>query len=152
MIDVLSRDEDMSAALVPHVIRLLAWEPVADHAMFALQRVAEERIGQLIDALIDPNQDFAVRRRLARVFAVCVSQRAADGLLLGLDDVRFEVRFHCARSLSLILEKNPRLHINRDRVFDEEPQHLRLFRRHDRRPRSRRGDRDRLRPRCRRRS
>ena len=28
---------------------------------------------------IDPNQDFAVRRRLARVFSVCVSQRAADG-------------------------------------------------------------------------
>jgi ATP:ADP antiporter, AAA family len=49
---------------------------------------------------------------------VCVSQRAVDGLLLGLDDVRFEVRFHCARSLALILEKNPRVHIDRDRVFD----------------------------------
>ena len=110
--------EDLPATLIPHVIPLLAWDAVANDAVDALRRVAEERVGALTDALIDPNQDFAVRRRLARVFSVCVSQRAVDGLLLGLDDVRFEVRFHCARSLSLILEKNPRVLINRDRVFD----------------------------------
>jgi hypothetical protein len=110
--------EDLTTALIPHVIPLLAWDAVANEAVDALKRVAEEHIGLLTDVLIDPNQDFAVRRRLARAFAVCVSQRAADGLLLGLDDVRFEVRYHCARSLSLILEKNPRIHINRDRVFD----------------------------------
>ena len=34
----------------------------------------------LTDALIDPNQPFAVRRRLARVFSICVSQRAVDAL------------------------------------------------------------------------
>jgi ATP:ADP antiporter, AAA family len=117
VIDVLSRDEDLTAPLVPHVIRLLAWEPVADHAMFALQRVAEERIGQLIDALIDPNQDFDVRRRLARVFSVCVSQRAADGLMLALDDPRFDVRSQSARSLTSILEKNGQIHISSERVF-----------------------------------
>ena len=74
--------------------------------MFALQQVAEERVGQLVDALIDPNQDFDVRRRLARVFSVCVSQRAADGLMLALDDARFDVRCQSARSLAAILEKN----------------------------------------------
>ena len=73
-------EEGLTAALVPHVIPLLAWDPVAADAVFALRKVAEERVGELIDALIDPNQDFAVRRRLARVFSVCVSQRAADGL------------------------------------------------------------------------
>ena len=61
---------------------------------------------------------FAVRRRLARVFSICVSQRAVDGLLLGLEDLRFEVRFQCGRSLSAILEKNPRVRIDRERVFD----------------------------------
>ena len=71
----------------------------------------------LIDALIDPNQDFAVRRRLARVFSVCVSQRAADGLMLGLDDLRFEVRFQCGQSLAAMLEKNPRVAIDRERIF-----------------------------------
>jgi AAA family ATP:ADP antiporter len=71
----------------------------------------------LTDALIDPTQDFAVRRRLARVFSVCVSQRAADGLLLGLEDSRFEVRFQCGHSLASLLEKNPRIEIARDRIF-----------------------------------
>jgi hypothetical protein len=47
-----------------------------------------------------------------------VSQRAVDGLLLGLEDLRFEVRFQCGRSLSAILEKNPRVRIDRERVFD----------------------------------
>jgi hypothetical protein len=80
--------------------------------------VAEERVGELIDALLDPNQPFAVRRRLARVFSVCVSQRAVDGLLLGLDDQRFEVRFQCGRSLSAIVERNAMVRINPDGVFD----------------------------------
>jgi hypothetical protein len=67
--------------------------------------------------LIDPNQDFAVRRRLARVFSVCVSQRAADGLLSGLDDIRFDVRCQSARSLLAILEKNPYVQLSSDRIF-----------------------------------
>ena len=65
--------------------------------------------GALTDALLDPNQHFDVRRRLARVFSVCVSQRAAGGLLLALDDARFDVRFQAARSLNAIVEKNPRV-------------------------------------------
>lgn len=104
-------------SLVPHVIPLLAWDPVANDAMRALRTVAEERIGELTDALLDPNQDFAVRRRLARVFSVCVSQRATDGLLLGLEDLRFEVRFQCGRSLLAIVEKNPGVRIDRERAF-----------------------------------
>jgi hypothetical protein len=115
---VLRSEEDLPAALVPHVIPLLAWDPVANEAVRALRRVAAERVGELIDTLIDQNQDFAVRRRLARVFSVCVSQRAANGLLLGLEDVRFEVRFHCARSLAAILARNPRITIDRHFIFE----------------------------------
>jgi hypothetical protein len=115
---VLDSDRGLPAVLIPHVIPLLAWDPVAQDAADALRRVAEERIGELIDALIDPNQDFAVRRRLARVFSTCVSQRAADGAMLGLDDQRFEVRFQCARSLVAIVEKNPRIRVDRDRIFE----------------------------------
>src|SRR5262249_2966636 len=112
VIEVLSRDEGLTAGLISHAITLLAWDPVAEHALFALRKVAEEHVGQLADALLDPNQDFAVRRRLARVFSVCVSQRAASGLMHGLDDVRFDVRYQSARSLSAILEKNPRIKID----------------------------------------
>jgi hypothetical protein len=83
-----------------------------------LRKVAEERLGTLTDALLDPNQPFAVRRRLARVFSICVSQRAADALLFALDDPRFEVRFQCGRSLSAIVAKNQRVRIDRERVYD----------------------------------
>ena len=118
VLEVLRSEEGLPAPLVPHVIPLLAWDPVAEDAVRALRKVAEERVGELIDALLDPNQPFASRRRLARVFSVCVSQRAVDGLLLGLEDLRFEVRFQCGRSLASILEKNPRIRIDKERVFD----------------------------------
>jgi hypothetical protein len=118
VLQVLRADEGLPAALIPHVIPLLAWDPVAEDAVRALRKVAEERVGELVDALLDPNQPFASRRRLARVFSVCVSQRAVDGVLLGLEDLRFEVRFQCGRSLASILEKNPRIRIDKERVFD----------------------------------
>lgn len=118
VIQVLSRSEGLSTELVAHAIPMLGVDAVADYALFALRKVAEERVGQLTDALIDPNQDYAVRRRLARVFSVCVSQRAADGLLLALDDSRFDVRFHVARSLAAILDRNPRVRLDRERVLE----------------------------------
>jgi ATP:ADP antiporter, AAA family len=118
ILQVLRQDEGLPGPLIPHVIPLLAWDPVAEDAVRALRKVAEERVGELVDALLDPNQPFAVRRRLARAFSVCVSQRAVDGLLLGLEDLRFEVRFQCGRSLASIVEKNPRIRIDRERVFD----------------------------------
>ena len=111
VVEVLSRDEGLTPGLVPHAITLLAWDQVADHAMFALRKVAEERVGQLVDALLDPNQDFA------RVFSVCVSQRAASGLMFGLDDPRFDVRYQSARSLAAIVDSNPRVQIDRDQIF-----------------------------------
>ncbi len=118
IVPLLHSEEGVPASLVAHVIPLLAWDSVSPDAIRALQKVSEEHVGELIDALIDPNQPFAVRRRLARVFSVCVSQRAADGLMLGLDDQRFEVRFQCGRSLASILERNLRIRIDAERVYD----------------------------------
>ena len=117
LIRVLGRDDGIAPELVPHVIPLLAWDAVAEPATFALQKVAEEHVGQFTDALLDPNRDFAVRRRLARAFAVCVSQRAVDALLLAFDDLRFAVRREAARSVVAILERNPLLHVSRERVL-----------------------------------
>ena len=114
---VLRDERGLSAGLVPHAIPLLARGSLAAETILALRRVAEERLGTLHDALLDPNQDFVIRRRLARVFSVCVSQRAADGLVLALDDLRFEVRFQCARSLAAIVERNPAVRLDRDRVL-----------------------------------
>jgi ATP/ADP translocase len=115
---VLKDEQALPPTLIPHVVPLLAWDPVAEDAVRALRRVAEEHVGQLTDALIDPNQPFAVRRRLARVFSVCVSQRAVDGLLLGLEDLRFEVRFQCGRSLAAVASKNGLIRIDDRVIFD----------------------------------
>ncbi len=67
VVEVLSREDGLTPVLVPHVIPLLAWEPVADYAFFALRKVAEERIGELADALLNPGQNPAVRLGIARV-------------------------------------------------------------------------------------
>jgi AAA family ATP:ADP antiporter len=114
---LLRRHDAMPGALVPHVIPLLAWDPVAEDAVLALRKVAEARVGQLVDALVDANQSFAVRRRLARVFSVCTAQRAVDGLVLGLDDQRFEVRFQCGRSLAAIAARNPAVRIEAVTIY-----------------------------------
>ena len=115
---VLQTQQRLPPTLLPHIIPLLAWDPVAVAALDALRRVADERVGELIDALVDSNQEFAVRRRLARVFSVCTSQRAVDGLMLGLNDHRFEVRFQCARSLAAIVQKHRQLRVDREMIFE----------------------------------
>ena len=115
---VLRSDGEMPATLVPHVIPLLAWDAVAPDAIDALRRVGEAHVGQLVDALVDPQQDFSIRRRLARVFTACQSQTAADGLIRGLHDQRFEVRFQCARSLTAIVKANPQIRIDPDVIFE----------------------------------
>jgi hypothetical protein len=116
--EALHSSDALPSTTIQDVIPLLAWDAVAEDVGIALRRIAEDHVGQLIDTLLDQNQDFAVRRRLARVFTVCVSQRAVDGLMLGLEDRRFEVRFQCARSLVSIAEKNPRVRVDRDVIFE----------------------------------
>jgi hypothetical protein len=116
--EVLSRDEGVSGALVPHVVALLANDSLAEYALVALAKVVEEHVGQLTDAVVDPNQRVAVRRRVARVLSAGVSQRAADGLLAALDDRRFEVRVQAARSLSSVMARNERLSIDASRIHD----------------------------------
>ena len=73
--------------------------------------------GQLLDALLDPQQDVAVRRRIPRVLRRTSTQRAADGLLLGLADPQFAVRRQCALTLARITEKEPTIAVPRAAVF-----------------------------------
>ncbi|MCC7415608.1 MAG: hypothetical protein IT176_00595 [Acidobacteria bacterium] len=116
IVRVLSRRRAMAGPLVWHAIALLGSDAAAAYALFALRKVAEERVGEMIDALVDPNQSDAVRLGLVRAFTVCVSQRAADGLMLALDDRSFAVRVQAGRSLVAILEKNPGVAIDAARL------------------------------------
>ena len=55
-------------------IPLLAWDAVADHAMFALRKVAEEHVGHLVDALARSEPGF---RRAAAAGARVLGLRVA---------------------------------------------------------------------------
>ena len=41
--------------------------------------------------MLDPDTDFAIRRRIPRILGAVASERALSGLVRGLDDARFEV-------------------------------------------------------------
>jgi hypothetical protein len=108
----------LDPALVATTIRLLGRDDVAAEAAAALARVAARHPGQYVDALLDPDTDFAVRRRLPGVIASSGSARAVDGLTQGLADARFEVRYRCGRALARLLARDGRLAADRERVFE----------------------------------
>jgi len=103
--------------LAGQVISLLAWNAVSDDTLGALRRIATKIVGELTDALADPERDFAIRRRVARVMAECVSQRGVDGLLMGLENKRFEVRYQSASSLGRIREGRSDFAYSKDRII-----------------------------------
>jgi ATP/ADP translocase len=106
------------AQLATFAILLLAHKELRSDAQAALRRVAPAVTGQLIDALLDPAMDVAVRLRIPRVLAGCPSQRAADGLLLGVADERFEVRYACGSALLKITEGESGISVSRERLFE----------------------------------
>jgi AAA family ATP:ADP antiporter len=99
-------------------LALLAHKTLHREAQAALRKVACDVTGQLIDALLNPHMDFVVRRRVPFVLAVCATQRAADGLLLGIADERFEVRYECGRALLKVTQSNSEVVVSREKVFE----------------------------------
>jgi len=114
---ILRRPRILHPLVVPQVIQLLAWDEAAPGALKALRRSVDGIVGQLSDHLLDREQDFTIRRRIPLVLGASNSRRAVDGLLEGLKDPRFEVRFQCGRSLSYIHQKNPKINMDQDAVY-----------------------------------
>jgi len=104
-------------AQVAQTIELLAWDDLVASARRVLERVAPAHVGLLIDVLLDPATDFAVRRRIPRILGTIGSDRALDGLVRGLDDSRFEVRYQCGRAIDRLLIKDPSLTVNAAHMF-----------------------------------
>ncbi|HET7038899.1 MAG TPA: hypothetical protein VFH97_03370, partial [Gemmatimonadales bacterium] len=109
-------DGPLTRTLVPHVIPLLAWDVVGRDAIVALRKAAPLAVGALADHLLDPEEDFAVRRRVPLVLAAHPSPRAVDALLGGLEDQRFEVRYRSGRALSRLVQLDPSLQLDAARV------------------------------------
>ena len=121
--------EPLPPILAPYIIELLAWDEIAGDAIQALRVMGPRITGQLSDALLDPLQEFAIRRRIPRVLSELDSQRAADGLAEGLSDSRFEVRFHSAQALTQIAERSANIVISQasilravEREFEKGPE------------------------------
>ncbi|WP_437525269.1 hypothetical protein WME79_37910 [Sorangium sp. So ce726] len=116
-------------ALVPHLLPLLEREGLTSEAIRALRAVAPRATGQLLDALLDPSVSVALRRRIPRVLQACPTQRAADGLILGLADERFEVRYQCGVALARLLQQRAPIHLRRDDVFEAAMREIAIGRR-----------------------
>jgi hypothetical protein len=86
-------------ALAPPLIDLLAWDGAMPAAREALKRMGVKITGVLVDALLDTERDFVIRRRVPRVLVDLPSSRRVDGLFAALQDGRLEVRFHAGRAL-----------------------------------------------------
>jgi hypothetical protein len=107
-----------STPLTGMAILLLAHKTLAPDAHATLRKIAPVVTGQLIDALLDREMDFVVRRRIPRVLAACPTQRSADGLLFGVTDERFEIRYECGKALLKVTDVNPEIIVARERVFE----------------------------------
>jgi hypothetical protein len=73
---------------------------------------------ELVALLLDPQCDFDTRRRIPALLARAPSPLAASGLLHGLEDPRFEVRYRCGRALARMLEGDRSLTVDADAVLD----------------------------------
>lgn len=109
--------ERADALCAAQAIRLLAWDGVSDQARALLIRTGGGITGQLVDALLRDDEEFAVKRRIPRVLARMGTQRAVDGLIEGLGDKRFEVRFHCGRALDRLSQVQPELRYPADQIY-----------------------------------
>ena len=110
----ISRPKPMIAS---QLVLLLAWDEVSDAVRETLQKAAGPLTGLLVDHLIDPGVEFAIRRRIPRILAQSDSPFAIQGLIAGLSDLRFEVRFQCSRALDSLVQRRSDLKVPADLVF-----------------------------------
>jgi hypothetical protein len=113
----LRRRDSLDRRLVGLVIPLLADDDLFPDAVRALRTAAPNCEGQLVDALLDRELGSVVRRRIPRVLAAMPTQRAADGLMAGLRDDQFAIRFRCTRALVKLKKQNLALLIPAPEVF-----------------------------------
>jgi AAA family ATP:ADP antiporter len=106
----------LDPVLVAAALPLLRRDDLFGDVIPALRRAAPACTGQLVDALLDERGEPLIRRRIPRVLASVPTQRAADGLLAGLESERLDVRYRCAQAL-VRLGQRAVVSIPAERVF-----------------------------------
>ena len=100
---------------VAQIIDLLAWEEV-------LRRRARPRAAGAVTLRHDrraarSGNGFRPAPPAARILGTIATERSVSGLIDGLGDARFEVRYHCSSAIDRILTKTPRLHFDRSKII-----------------------------------
>jgi len=110
--------QPLTPMLVPHVIPLLAKQQVLQDVFSALRPVTSTCTGQLMDALLDQQQHPIIRRRLPLVLGLAENQRAVNGLIEGLSDLDWNVRFRCGQALLKLKINHPNLNFPHIELHD----------------------------------
>ena len=102
---------------ITKVVQLLAWDDLVASARTVLESSVAAHVGLLTDTLLDPDTDFAIRRRVPRILGALPDRRALEGLVAGLDDARFEVRYQCSRAIHRLLSRHGDLVVDSARLL-----------------------------------
>jgi len=103
--------------LAPYLIPLLGHDEISEDVRTELRWLVPRIIGQLTDALLDPDLPLRVRQRLPGVLEASHNPRVVEGLILGMTDHAFNVRYSCARALARMRSRNAKLRIPRQKVY-----------------------------------
>jgi hypothetical protein len=109
---------DLDVSVAQYMIPLLANNEVTLEARSELRWLVTRIPGQLTDALLNPDMPLLARQRLPGVLEASHSPRSIAGLLLGMVDETFNVRYSCARVLARMRHRNPHLVIPRQQVYE----------------------------------
>jgi AAA family ATP:ADP antiporter len=110
-------EHPLAAEQIENVIELLAWDAVAPSAIQSLSAAAPAGTELLLSHLLDPDEDFAIRRRLVNVLAARRTPEVFAGLFRALNDRRFEVRYRAGRALSQMIAEIEGPRLDREEVF-----------------------------------
>jgi ATP:ADP antiporter, AAA family len=108
----------LSPELAPYAVDLLGRDDIARPAITALGAIAPRCTGMLVDALLDPHRDLAVRRRLPAVLLSGEPAHASWGLWRALGDPSFDVRYRSGAVLARLAADGHLRGISTDDVFD----------------------------------
>jgi HEAT repeat protein len=127
--ELLESEQELDRRLVPFAVGALGDDALHRVATTALRRRVDRHLGQMVDALLDPETPFAVRRRLPRVLSRSTNPRAIEGLIEALGDERFEVRYAAGGALSRIVSTASQVVLPRDRILEAARREVEIDRR-----------------------
>jgi hypothetical protein len=99
----------LDTRLVGFAMPLLAHGALIEPVTASLRGIAEQIVGQLVDALHDQRLSLVARRRIPRILKSSNHPRAAQGLFEALRAPERELRHRAATALAELTERHPEL-------------------------------------------